>query len=35
MVGFTYSVCELQGAGYGPVIGSYVAASEVPPDGAR
>jgi hypothetical protein len=32
MVGFAYSVREQHGTGYGPVIGSYVAASEVPPD---
>lgn len=32
MVGFTYSIREVEGAGYGPVIGSYVAAGEVPPD---
>jgi hypothetical protein len=32
MVGFTYSVRELDGTGYGPVIGSYVGSSEAPPD---
>jgi hypothetical protein len=28
---FNWSVRERQGTGYGPVIGTYVGASEVPP----
>ena len=31
MIVFNYSVREVQGTGYGPIIGSYVGASQVPP----
>ena len=32
VIGFNYSVRELQGTRYGPIIGTYLAASDRPPD---
>ncbi len=32
MIGFNYSVRELHGSRFGPIIGSYVASSDMPPD---
>ena len=32
VIGFNFSVRELHGTRFGPIIGSYVAASDTPPD---